>query len=126
MIRHAKRAMASGAEVDQFSVAHHGDRRAVGYLAIGDMTVEQPGRDAALALLISGLAVDSSIEGPQVIRALMRRAATVRDARLRSLAYVFEAALVNDNPRVDEALGRAGFQRHEELFWLRRIAGTAD
>lgn len=122
MIRVAAKAIATASENDQFFVAHHGDQAAVGFLAIGEITVEIPGQPTAQGLLISGLAVDLSIQNVAVIRGLLRRAVAVRNAKLQSRAYQFEAALVSENERIDAVLARAGFTRHEDAFWVRPLA----
>jgi hypothetical protein len=42
MIQVAAKAFATASENDQFFVAHDGDQTAIGFLAIGEMTVEIP------------------------------------------------------------------------------------
>jgi hypothetical protein len=122
MIRVAAKAIATASENDQFFVAHHGDQTAIGFLAIGEMTVEIPGQPTTQGLLISGLAVDLSIQNVAVIRGLLRRAVAVRNAKLQSKTYQFEAALVSENERIEAVLERAGFARYEDAFWVRPIA----
>jgi hypothetical protein len=121
MIRVAARAITTASENDQFFVAHHGDQIAIGFLAIGDMTVDIPGQLPSQGFLISGLAVDVSIQNVVVIRALLRRAVAVRNAKLQAKAYQFEAALVSENERIEAVLERAGFIRYEDAFWVRPI-----
>jgi hypothetical protein len=121
MIRVAAKAIATATENDQFFVAHHGDNAAIGFLAIGEMTVTRPGQPSAEGLLISGLAVDLSVQNPAVIRGLLKRAVMIRNARLRAKSYLFEAALVSQNERIDAVLERAGFSRYEDAFWIRPI-----
>lgn len=122
MIRVAAKAIATASENDQFFVGHHGDQIAIGFLAIGEMTVEVTGQGLSQGLLISGLAVDLSIQNVAVIRGLLRRAVAVRNARLQAKAYQFEAALVSENERIEAVLERAGFTRYEDAFWVRPIS----
>jgi hypothetical protein len=126
MIRVAAKATTTASENDQFFVAHHGDNLTIGFLAIGEMTVEVDGRHPANGLLISGLAIDLSVQNVAVIRGLLRKASAVRvaksRAKSRAKSYQFEAALVSENERIEAVLERAGFTRHEDAFWVRPIA----
>lgn len=124
MIRVAARAISTATENDPFFVAHHGDNIAVGFLAIGEMTVETPGEPKSQGLLISGLAVDRTVQQPALIRGLLRRAVAVRNARMRAKPYRFEAALVSENEGIEAVLARAGFSRYDDAFWVRPITRT--
>ncbi len=58
MIRVAARAISTATENDPFFVAHHGDNIAVGFLAIGEMTVETPRCQQARACSSRGAELD--------------------------------------------------------------------
>ena len=122
MVRVAARATSTGTENDAFFVAHHGENVVIGFVAVGDVTIELHPGERVPAVLISGLAVDRSVQSPTPVRALLRRSIAVRNARLPSRPYRYDAAMVPANERVEALLSRSGFVRYNDTFWIRPIA----
>lgn len=56
-----------------------------------------------------------------VIRGLLRRAVIARNAKLTSMAYRFEGALVSENDRIDAALERGGSRDTKTPFGCARF-----
>lgn len=114
---------ARGCEKDAYFVAHHGDDLVIGFFSIGPGEVSgEP------AIWLSALATDQSVrDSPKVVASLLRKVKRVRDA-LGSPAshfatsYRWEAALVADNPIVERALRRSGFEQTDFGVWIRRMA----